>query len=47
MTPNTIKTWAYIPGYKGKYRIFSNGEIESITRTVKHSRGGEQILIGR
>lgn len=39
--------WFPIKGYEGLYLISSIGRVKSITRMVRHSRGGMQILRGR
>ena len=39
--------WKEIKGFEGFYEVSNLGRVKSLTRYVKHSGGGEQILRGR
>lgn len=39
--------WRDIKGYEGYFQVSSWGRIRSVTRTVRHWRGGTQVVNGR
>lgn len=41
------ETWKDINGYEGYYQISSHGNIRSLDRHVKHSKGGHRLLKGK
>jgi hypothetical protein len=43
----TKEIWRDAPNYEGYYQASNLGRIRSLSRYVKHSRGGQQILNGR
>lgn len=42
-----MEIWKDIPGYKGKYQASNLGRIKSLTRYIRHSKGGKQFHKGR
>ncbi len=38
------ETFKDIPGYEGLYQVSENGNVLSVEKYVKHSRGGNQIV---
>jgi hypothetical protein len=42
-----MEIWKDVKGYEGSYQVSNKGNVKSLTRYVKHSRGGTQILKGR
>lgn len=36
--------WKDIPNYEGIYQVSNLGDIKSLSRTIKHSKGGDKVI---